>query len=1134
MLKLGLFSKLRNKLIFYFLIVALLSFVILGAYHFHLCTAALKQQTLSSLGGSEYLLTSIDLLKTKMLLSILVVSGLAAMVLYGVTRRIVDPFWKIADGVATLAKTGDLSQQIEVDTKDEIGQLSRSFQDMMNWMKEMAGIVSSIAEGNLDQKVEAKSDKDTFGRAFQSMVASLKNSQEVLGKSEERFRTLITRIPIGLTGLDNKGRYEYVNPKFIEIFGYTLEDIPTGKHWFEKAYPDPEYRRKVVASWREDLGGAKATKVRSWVFTVTCKDGSTKEILFERVASTDGGDLVTCVDITERKMAEEALRESEEKYRTLFDSSIEPLLITTKDGKFVDLNGATVELFGYDNKEELMKIGSMAQLYFNPEDRSKFQEILSKQDYVKDVEQHLRRKDGKQIYALLTVNTRKDHKGNIIGYKVTIQDITERKLAEEALRQSEEKYRNILETMEEGYFEVDLAGNFTFINDAELRDLGYSREELIGMNNRQYTDKETSKRLFQIFNQVFKTGKPVKEFDLEIIRKDGTKGVKEISVSLIRDSKGKPIGFRGTSRDITQRKLADQALRESEEKYRALFDDAPVGYHEIDKEGRIVRVNRRELEMLGYTAQEMLDQPVWKFIGEEEKSQQAVLAKLSGAVSPSKKAFERIYRRKDGTTFSVLIEDQLLRNGESSITGIRSTIRDITEQKRAEEALQRSEEAANRLAQENAIVADIGQIVSSTLNIEEVYERFIEEVKKLILFDRIVINVINTEKNTVVNVYMAGEGIADREIGEVYSLEGSGNAEMVRTKSSLLIQGEDFNEYKDRFPALFSTFRSGFRSIMNVPLFSKGRIIGGLLLRSFKPYTYTDKDVRLAERIGNQIAGAITNAQLYEEMKRMVKHIRDAGLQISASSAQIQAASEEQVTGAAGQSSAISQVTATIEELDTTATRIAKNAENVAKIAGDTLAGMQEINTKVNDTSRKILSLGEKSQSIGNITKLIDDIADQTNLLALNAAIEAARAGEVGRGFAVVAQEVRKLAERSSESTEEIRQVINEIQGETNSTIMSIEGSTKWVKKGLEMVEETVNSAKEISIATQQQKFASEQVVQAMREIDSVTKQFASSTRQAAESAAQLSTLSEELKSAIADIKLEPEKVGKTRDLKYA
>jgi len=116
---------------------------------------------------------------------------------------------------------------------------------------------------------------------------------------------------------------------------------------------------------------------------------------------------------------------------------------------------------------------------------------------------------------------------------------------------------------------------------------------------------------------------------------------------------------------------------------------------------------------------------------------------------------------------------------------------------------------------------------------------------------------------------------------------------------------------------------------------------------------------------------------------------------------------------------------------------------------------------------------------------------------------------------------VRKLAERSSESTEEIRQLINEIQGETNSTIMGIEDSTKWVGKGLEMVKETAKSAKEISLATQQQKSASEQVVQAMRNIDAVTKQFVSSTKQATTSATQLNTLSGELKSAIGEFTLE-------------
>ena len=190
---------------------------------------------------------------------------------------------------------------------------------------------------------------------------------------------------------------------------------------------------------------------------------------------------------------------------------------------------------------------------------------------------------------------------------------------------------------------------------------------------------------------------------------------------------------------------------------------------------------------------------------------------------------------------------------------------DITERKRAEESLKQSEENARQLAQENAIMAEIGRIISSTLNIDEVYESFSKEVKKIIPFDRIVINIIDTEKGTVKNVYIAGKGLQDRNVKDIYPLEGSGNAEMVRTKSTLLIQTEDFNEYKDRFPMLLSTFQAGFRSIMNVPLFSKGKIIGGLLLRSRKPYAYTDKDVRLAERIGSQIAGAIANAQLYAE-----------------------------------------------------------------------------------------------------------------------------------------------------------------------------------------------------------------------------------------------------------------------------
>ncbi|MBF0387245.1 MAG: methyl-accepting chemotaxis protein [Candidatus Omnitrophica bacterium] len=257
-----------------------------------------------------------------------------------------------------------------------------------------------------------------------------------------------------------------------------------------------------------------------------------------------------------------------------------------------------------------------------------------------------------------------------------------------------------------------------------------------------------------------------------------------------------------------------------------------------------------------------------------------------------------------------------------------------------------------------------------------------------------------------------------------------------------------------------------------------------------------------------------------EKIRGIIVQVKSGTLSIDAAGNQIQTASQDQVAGAAEQASAVNEASTTVKELAVTASQIALNAENVAKVAERTMAGMQEINTRVDATAKKILALGEKSQSIGNITKLIDDIAGQTNLLALNAAIEAARAGEAGRGFAVVAQEVRKLAERSSESTEEIRQLITEIQAETNATVMGIEDSLKWVARGVEMIRETAGSAKEISIATQQQRTASDQTVQAMQNINQVTRQFAASTKEAATSAAALSGLAQQLKFAVEGFKL--------------
>jgi PAS domain S-box-containing protein len=148
------------------------------------------------------------------------------------------------------------------------------------------------------------------------------------------------------------------------------------------------------------------------------------------------------------------------------------------------------------------------------------------------------------------------------------QSESERKRASEALRESEERYRAILGNIEDGYFEVDLAGNLTFFNDSVCRMVGQTSAELMGMNNRQYTDKENSQILYQAFHKVFSTGEPSKGVEHEIIGKDGTKLYIESSVSLIRNTSGQPIGFRGIMRNITERKQAEKQLQDTLESLR--------------------------------------------------------------------------------------------------------------------------------------------------------------------------------------------------------------------------------------------------------------------------------------------------------------------------------------------------------------------------------------------------------------------------------------------------------------------------------------------------------------------------------------------------------------------------------------
>ena len=428
---------------------------------------------------------------------------------------------------------------------------------------------------------------------------------------------------------------------------------------------------------------------------------------------------------------------------------------------------------------------------------------------------------------------------------------------------------NIKENIIETLIVLDRDSKIRTVHKATCELLGYKEEELIG-NPVHVVFPATEETLNERKLDELIKGDELKNYETYLKTKDGKKIPILFNGSVMKDKEGNIDCIVCTARDTNGHGRAEEALRTEKQRFQTLSENAPFGMVMIDKDDTFKYINPKFRELFGYDLNDVPNGKTWfrKAYPDPTYRHHVISEWFNDNDLGSSKPGEKISRIltvtcKDGTEKIINFLPVKLETGEYLMSCV-----DITEHKKAEEALEKSEEESKRLSQENAIMAEIGRIISSTLNIEEVYEPFAEEVNKLIPFDRIVINIIDIEKSTVSNVYMAGKAIVGRKVGEIYPLKGSGSAEMIRTQSSQLIQAEDFSEYEDRFPMLLSTFQAGFRSIMDVPIFSKGQIMGGLLLRSLKPYAYTDKDVRLAERVGNQIAGAIANAQLYAERKQ--------------------------------------------------------------------------------------------------------------------------------------------------------------------------------------------------------------------------------------------------------------------------
>ena len=392
-------------------------------------------------------------------------------------------------------------------------------------------------------------------------ITKYRQALEALRESEEKYRLVVENASEAIM-IAQDGRITLANRRAEEVTGYSEKELTSGAF---TEFIHPEDRALISENYQRRMRGEPIPSI--YQFRAIAKDGTTRWVenhAFPVPWNRKMAVLNFFLDITARKEAEEALRASQLLYQTIFENTGTTMLIIEED-MTISLANDRFNLTGYQ-REEI-------------EGKKKWTEFVAKDDLGKMIARHhlrregpgeapgsyefrLVRHDGSLCDMLLTVALIPGTKRSI----ASLMDITDLKKTQAALKESEEKYRNILENINDGYFEVDLAGNLTFGNHVLPQVLGYDWEELEGLNYRAYHDPVNKKLIKDAYREVYEKNLPGKVVVYEIIKKDGTRLPVEASMSIRKDSEGKPIGFRGIVRDISARRKAEEERKALEER----------------------------------------------------------------------------------------------------------------------------------------------------------------------------------------------------------------------------------------------------------------------------------------------------------------------------------------------------------------------------------------------------------------------------------------------------------------------------------------------------------------------------------------------------------------------------------------
>jgi PAS domain S-box-containing protein len=318
---------------------------------------------------------------------------------------------------------------------------------------------------------------------FSEDITQRKKAEKALQKSMERLHHAIDASSDGLFDWDMERDVAYFSPRYFSMLGYAPGDLPSSfSTWTDLLHPDDHDQTiSVINEYRK---GTRESHIVE--FRLRAKDGSWRWILSRAKITGRNAQgkpmrmIGTHTDITDRKRTEELLKESEEKYRTIFEESFDGLFITSPQGKILDMNRKGVAMFGYATKEEICSLDLERDIYASPPDRGRILAMVNAQGTA-EYEVAVKKKGGETMITHCSLTAVRDEQGITTSYRGIIRDITDKKRMEEAIRESEKRYRSIIELNRAGYFRIDRDGRFVDVNNAWLTMHKYSsKDEIIG------------------------------------------------------------------------------------------------------------------------------------------------------------------------------------------------------------------------------------------------------------------------------------------------------------------------------------------------------------------------------------------------------------------------------------------------------------------------------------------------------------------------------------------------------------------------------------------------------------------------------------------------------------------------------